>query len=104
MSRVGRKNFTPEFRLECAQLVVDQKYSIREAAEAMNVSKSSIEQWATRLRNERKGDVSTAATPLTSEQLRIRELEKRVKRLELEKEILKKASALLMTDSIKDSF
>lgn len=34
MSRTGKRNFTPEFRLESAQLVVDQGYSVREAATA----------------------------------------------------------------------
>jgi transposase len=37
---------------------------------------------------------------LTPDQLKIRELEKRIQRIELEKEILKKAMALLMSDSL----
>ena len=36
MSRTGKRNFTPEFRLESAQLVIDQEYSVREAATTMN--------------------------------------------------------------------
>ncbi len=32
-----KRNFSPEFRLEAAQLVVDHNYSIRAAAEAINV-------------------------------------------------------------------
>ena len=40
MTKKIRPNFTPEFRLESAQLVLDQGYSIKEAAEAMNVGKS----------------------------------------------------------------
>ena len=38
--------------------------------------------------------------PITEEQREIAELKKRVKRLEIEKDILKKASALLMSDSM----
>ena len=41
MSKQGRKHFTPEFRLEVAQLVVDKHYSVREAAELMNVAKTN---------------------------------------------------------------
>jgi len=37
---------------------------------------------------------------MTPDQLKIRELEKRIQRIELEKEILKKATALLMSDSL----
>ncbi|MFT5675797.1 MAG: transposase [Paraglaciecola sp.] len=41
--------------------------------------------------------------PMTPEQLEIRELKKRIERIELEKEILKKATALLMSDSLNSS-
>ncbi|MGP9631389.1 transposase, partial [Halomonas sp. AOP42-C1-46] len=37
MATRPKRNFSPEFRLEAAQLVVDQHYTVREAAEAMNV-------------------------------------------------------------------
>jgi transposase-like protein len=37
MSRPKRPNFKPEFRLDVAQLVLDKSYSIREAADAMDV-------------------------------------------------------------------
>ncbi|MET0121987.1 MAG: transposase, partial [Candidatus Thiodiazotropha sp. 6PLUC9] len=40
-----RRTFSPEFRLEAAELVVDQNYSIRAACRAMGVSKSSMENW-----------------------------------------------------------
>lgn len=32
-----KRNFSPEVRLEAAQLVVDQHYTVREAAETMNL-------------------------------------------------------------------
>ena len=41
---------------------------------------------------------------MTPDQLEIRELEKKIKRIEMEKEILKKATALLASDSFKTSF
>ena len=98
MTKQKRPKFSPEFRLESAQLVVDQDYSVREAAQAMDVGKSTMDKWVRQRRNERKG-ITGKATPLTPEQLTIRELEKKIKRIEMEKEILKKASALLMSDS-----
>jgi len=48
-----KPHFNPEFRREVAELVVDKKYSIREAAEAMGVSKSSVDKWAHQLQNQR---------------------------------------------------
>ena len=94
-----KKNFTPEFRLESAQLVVDQGYSVREAAQAMNVGKSTMDKWVRQLKEQRQG-LSPKATPMTPEQLKTQELEKKIKRIEMEKDILKKATALLMSDSI----
>ena len=99
MTTRTRATFTPEFRLEAAQLVADQNYSIREAAQAMNVGKSTMDKWVRQLKNEQQG-VTTQATPLTPDQRKIRELERQIKRIELEKEILKKATALLMSDSM----
>ncbi|SMN01665.1 Mobile element protein [uncultured Candidatus Thioglobus sp.] len=83
----SRPTFTPEFRLETAQLVVDQGYIVKDAAAAMGVGQSTMDKWVRQLRNERKG---IGATPLTPDQRKIRELEKRIKRTEMEKEILKK--------------
>ncbi len=91
MNKKTRPTFSPEFRLECAQLVVDQGYSVAKAAEAMNVGKSTMDKWVRQLREERAG-VPVKATPMTPDQLKIRELEKKIKRIELEKEILKKAT------------
>ena len=45
-----KHNFSPEFRLETAQLFVDQNYSIRAAAEAMNVGHSTVDKWVRQLR------------------------------------------------------
>lgn len=100
MTKPRRPNFSPEFRLDAAKLVLEQNYSVVEAAEAMGVGKSTMDKWVRQLRSELRGE-SPKATPMTDEQRRIRELEKQVKRLEMEKDILKKASALLMSDELK---
>lgn len=97
--RRTRRAFTPEFRLEAAQLVVEQNYSIREAAEAMGVGKSTMDKWVKQLREELSGR-SPKATPITPEQRKIRELELRIQKIEREKDILKKATALLMSDEL----
>jgi transposase len=97
-----RRTFSSEFKLEAAQLVVDQGYTVRAACEAVGVGKSTMEYWVRQLREERRGKTPKAAA-LTPEQKRIQELEKQVRKLETEKEILKKATALLMSDSLSNS-
>ena len=101
MTNRTRRTFTPEFKLEAAQLVLDQGYSIREAATAMNVGKSTMDKWVRQLKNERSG-IARHPNAITPDQRKIQELEKRIKRIELEKEILKKATALLMSDSMSN--
>ena len=96
-----RRTFTPEFKLEATQLVVEQNYSIREAASAMNVGKSTMDKWVRQLKNELQG-TSNHSAAITADQRRIKELEKTIKRIEIEKEILKKATALLMSDSMNN--
>ena len=99
MTKKTRPTYNPEFKVECAQLVLDQGYSVREAADAMNIGKSTLDKWVRKLRAERDGTLTTGK-PITEEQREIAELKKQIKRLEIEKDILKKASALLMSDSM----
>ncbi len=50
----------------------------------------------------RAGGKNAKGTPITPEQIEIRELKKKLQRIEMEKEILKKATALLMSDSLNN--
>ena len=95
------KNFKPEFRQEVAELVLDKNHSIREAAEAMSVGKSTVDKWVRLLKKERNGETDQKM-PISEELRRIKELEKENQKLKLEKEILKKATALFALDSINN--
>ena len=93
MKKNIRATFSPEFRLEAAQLVVDQGRTIRDAAQAMGVGHSTMDKWVRQLRQEREGKRPIAA-PMTPDQIRIRELEKENRRIREDNEILKKAQPL----------
>jgi len=99
MRNKSRRTFSPEFRLESAQLVMDQNYSIREAANAVGVGHSTLDRWVWQLRQERNG-ATPSASALTPEHKRIKELEKHIRKIEEHNDILKKATALLMSDSM----
>ncbi len=108
MKKRTRRLFSAEFKLESAQLVLDQNYSIVEAAQAMNVGKSTMDKWVRQLREERQGK-QPKASPISPEQIEIRELKKQLARLQEHNEILKipkghtEATALLMSDSLNNS-
>jgi len=95
-----RRTFSQEFKREAASLVLDQDYSVSEACHAMDVGRTALNRWVQQLHDERRG-LPPKGQPLTLEQQRIKELEAQVERLEREKSILKKATALLMSDEIK---
>jgi len=94
-----RRTFTTEFKHEAACLVLDKGYKLPEASRSLNVGETALRRWVQQLEAERGGTTPTTKA-LTPDQQRIQELERRVKRLELEKDILKKATALLMSDEI----
>ena len=84
-----RRSFSPEFKQEAASLVLDQGYTIPQTSVSLGIGESAIRRWVNQLTEERDG-VTPKGKALTPEQRRIQELEARCKRLEQEKDILKK--------------
>ena len=60
---------------------------------------SALRRWINQLQLER-GGITPQSKALTPEQQKIQELEARITRLEREKAILKKATALLMSEDL----
>ena len=98
---MSRRSFSSEFKIESASLVLDKGYSISEACKAVGVGETALRRWVSQLKSERQGITPTQGKALTADQQKIQELEAKIKRIEREKEILKKATALLMSDSMK---
>ncbi len=96
-----QSKFSREFKLESAELVLDQGYSISEACAAVGVGATAMRRWVAQLKAERQGLTPKGSKALTPDQQKIQELEARIHRIEREKEILKKATALLMSDSMR---
>lgn len=94
-----RRTFSQEFKLDAAELILSKGYSYREAQEATGVSDGALRNWVSQIKKERSGETPVGAKAITEEQQKVQALEKRIKQLELEKEILKKATALLMADN-----
>ena len=87
-----RNQFTTEFKQECVNLVVNQGYSVVQAASAMQVGLSSMQRWVGQYKQELRG-ITPLARALTPEQQRIQALESEVKQLKRDNDLLKKASA-----------
>ena len=102
MTKRQRRTFSSEFKVDAASLVLDQGYSISEAARSLDIGDTALRRWVDQLKIERGGE-TPAVQALTPEQKKIQELEARINRLEREKSILKKATALLMSDELERS-
>ena len=94
-----RRSFNTDFKREAANLVLKEGYSVAEASRSLDIGETALRRWIDQLEGERLG-VTPKAKAFTDEQRRIQELEAQVRRLEQEKSILKKATALLMSDEM----
>jgi len=68
----------------------------------MDVGLSTMTKWVKQLHDERQGKTPKAA-PIMPEQIEIRELKKKLQLIAMENDILKKATALLMSDPLNSS-
>lgn len=96
-----RRYFSPEFKLEAASRVLDEGMRISEACQIFAVGETAMRRWVKQLEAERQHGVLDGCKPITPEQRRIRELEAKVRLLEEEKVILKKATAFFIQEQSK---
>jgi transposase len=99
-----RRKISTEFKIESASLVLDKGYTISEACDAVGIGDTAMRRWVNQLRDERQGITPVGSKALTPDQQKIQELEAKIKRIKMEKEILKKATALLMSDTMRSSY
>lgn len=87
-----RKHYTKEFKQGAVRLVTDQGRSISDAATSLGLPAWSLSRWVRAARQQGE-DAFRGNGNRTSQEQEIIELRRRVKQLEEEKEILKKAAA-----------
>ena len=92
-----RRTFSDEFKQDAVNLVVKQGYSFAAAAKAVDVSSRSLREWHAQLAPEPEAcDETSSLEELTAENKRLR---KQLQRAEMEREILKKATAYFAKES-----
>jgi transposase len=93
-----RRTYTREFKLEAVKLVTEQGRSVAEAARSLGIRENLIRNWKRAL--EAEGDQAFPGQghpPALEEELR--RLRAENKRLQMERDILKKATAFFARES-----
>lgn len=93
----GRRRFTVEFKADAVALIQQQGYTVAQACQALEIGETALRRWLAQYEGEAAGQTPRGQA-LTPEHQRIQALERQVKRLEMEKAILKKAATLLAED------
>lgn len=82
------KQYSKEFKEEAVSLVLEQGYSVPEAAKSLGIATNILYRWKDKVESQKEGK-----TLSEDERDELKRLRKEVKNLRMEKEILKKASA-----------
>lgn len=85
-----RNQYTREFKLEAISLVTDHNRSIPDVSNSLGIGKSTLQKWLSQYRQEMGGQAPKVGNALTDEQRELQELRKQVKRLTMERDILKR--------------
>lgn len=101
MSKRVAQSYTPEFRAEAIKLVLEQGFSVAEAAVRLNMNQGTLAYWVTQARKVSKNTPVKAGTPSASELMaEVRQLRKELAEARMERDILKKATAYFARESL----
>jgi transposase len=93
-----RKSYSKEFKLDAVSLVLDQSYTRTDAARNLDITAQMLGRWV----KEHQADDGYAFRgngKLTPEQEEIKKLRVQVKRLQMERDILKKAKVFFAAET-----
>lgn len=93
-----RRTFTPEFKAEAVKLVTEQGRSLSEVARELDLGESMLRAWKQALAKSGNLAFPGKGNPPPHEE-ELRRLRAEVKRLTMERDILKKATAFFAGES-----
>ena len=94
----ARRTFTPEFKIQAVKLVTEQGKSVAEVARDLDLGESMLRSWKQALAAGGVDAFPGKGNPPAHEE-EMRRLRAEVKRLTMERDILKKATAFFARES-----
>lgn len=95
MIKKKRRKFSTEFKEEAVNLITTQGYTISEAARNLGIHATQLSRWKREFEEPRN---VVGPLNMTAMQAELKLLQKENKRLRMEREILKKATAFFAKD------
>jgi transposase len=92
---MGRRKFSREFKISAVGLVQQQGYTVVQAAQSLGIDPTSLRGWLKQFPT----DPAAAPDSAGAVQAELRRLREEVRRLTMEREILKKATAFFAKES-----
>ena len=96
--KTTREKFTKEFKADAVNLVVEQGYRCSEVGRRLGVGSSNVSRWVIEFKSEQE-EVPEGGVSLRELETELRKLRQENKRLQMEREILKKAAAFFAKES-----
>ncbi len=97
MARRKRRNFTEQFKADAVRLVTSGGKTIAEVRAQFDLTETALREWVRRAEADAGNAAPDALT--TAERAELIDLRKRLKRAEMERDILKKATAFFAKES-----
>ena len=94
-----RKRYSKEFKLDAISLVTEQGYTQTDAAKSLGINPGMLGRWIREHKADDDGQAFRGNGKLTPQQEEIRQLKAQVKRLEMERDILKKATVFFAAET-----
>lgn len=92
---MSNQRFSPEFKDEAVRQIVERGYSVAEVSERLGVSQHSLYKWVKAIKPDKTDEQAAALVEARSEVLKLRA---QLKRVEEERDILKKAARYFAQD------
>ncbi len=87
-SKRTRRNFSDEYKIEAVKMVTEQGYKVTDAAKQLGINPNQIHRWKDQFSEKEEA----------SDNELVERLQAKVKKLEMERDILKKATAFFANE------
>ena len=93
-----RRTFTPQFKKDAVRLVTEEGKSLNEVAAHLGIARSLLQRWKEQAASKPAAEIFPGNGRVTGQAQKVRELEKKLRDVTMERDILKKALAYFAND------